>query len=433
MSLFVYVLADIIHLAKMIILLDVFFAFRKRELNHRRLILYLAGLGMGGVSAFIYFQNNITVDLVVHFIVLITMTALLYEEKIHYVVVVIIWTSFAMSMIDTMTIVLFDVLTKLIQINAEVVSRLCVSSISLILVYTVGRIYRKNTTVGMKTIGLRNLIWFSLLLVMDTIVVSVMTDINVELCVEKYKNIFMMSVVLVIAGIFIQLCAVILLSMQRNLYKEKKLLTEKYLNEQKNHYEYLEEQEKETKKFRHDFRSHLELISNLAKHNEYEEIDKYLEKMHIKIEQLGNNVTVQNGIVDAIINQYYAKALQNNIKMEVKGRFPEYCDIDAYDICTIFSNVLSNAFEAAEETEEKIISVECRYNDKNIIIVVKNSFNHEGNNANVLLKTRKGNVDYHGYGLENVKESIAKYNGILDIDTKDGIFTLTIVFSNVRK
>ena len=243
----------------------------------------------------------------------------------------------------------------------------------------------------------------------------------------------MVSVVLVIAGIFIQLCAVILLSMQRNLYKEKKLLTEKYLNEQKNHYEYLEKREKETKKFRHDFRSHLGLISNLAKNNEYEEIDKYLEKMHIKIEQLGNNVTVQNGIVDAIINQYYAKALQNNIKMEVKGRFPEYCDIDAYDICTIFSNVLSNAFEAAEETEEKIISVECRYNDKNIIIVVKNSFNHEGNSANVLLKTRKGNVDYHGYGLENVKESIAKYNGILDIDTKDGIFTLTIVFSNVRK
>ena len=99
----------------------------------------------------------------------------------------------------------------------------------------------------------------------------------------------------------------------------------------------------------------------------------------------------------------------------------------------IFSNVLSNAFEAAEETEEKIISVECRYNDKNIIIVVKNSFNYEGNNANVLLKTRKGDVDYHGYGLENVKESIAKYNGILDIDTKDGVFILTIVFNNARK
>ena len=91
MSLFIYVLADIIHLAKIIILLDVFFAFRKRELNHRRLLLCLAGLAMGGVSAFIYFYNNSIVELIVHFIVLTTMTALLYEEKIHYIVVVIIW------------------------------------------------------------------------------------------------------------------------------------------------------------------------------------------------------------------------------------------------------------------------------------------------------------------------------------------------------
>lgn len=433
MPFFVHVLADMIHLAKIIILFDVFFVFHKRVFDHRRLILCLMGLGMGGVSAFIYCHNNIFLEMIVYFIALTALTAVLYEEKIHYVVVVIIWALFALSMIDTMISVLFNILTNLIQINAEAVSRLSVSLISLGLVCFVGRIYKKNTTAGMRSIGVVNLVWFSLLLAIDTIVVSVMAYINVDLYVENYKNIYKVSVVFVIVGIFIQLCLVILLSMQRNLYKEKKLLTEKYLNEQKNHYEYLEKREIETKKFRHDFRSHLELISNLAKNHEYAEIDKYLEKMHIKIEQLGNNVTVQNGIVDAILNHYYALAGQAEVNMEVKGWFPEDCEIDAYDSCTIFSNVLRNALEAAEETEEKTISVECRYNDRNVIIVVRNSFNNEGNTTNVLLKTRKGDVDYHGYGLENVKESIAKYNGILDIDTKDKIFTLTIVFNNIRK
>lgn len=410
-----------------------FLGFRKREFERNWFVICLAGLAMSAVSVFIYGYDGIAGDILVYIIAIIVLISVLYMERVCYVIIVTIWMISALSMIDTMSGVLFDISMDLFKINADTISRLGVSIVSLVLVYIVGRIYKKNTTTGIKSVGIANLFWFTLLLAVDTFVVTVMTYINVDLYMEKYKNLYMVSVALVVIGIFIQLGAVILLSLQRNLYKEKKLLTEKYLNEQKNHYEYLEEREKETKKFRHDFRSHLELISNLAKYNEYEEIDKYLEKMHIKIEQLGNNVTVQNGIVDAILNQYYAKALQNNIKMEVKGRFPEYCDIDAYDICTIFSNVLSNAFEAAEETEEKIISVECRYNDKNIIIVVKNSFNHEGNNANVLLKTRKGNVDYHGYGLENVKESIAKYNGILDIDTKDGIFTLTIVFSNVRK
>ena len=46
---------------------------------------------------------------------------------------------------------------------------------------------------------------------------------------------------------------------------------------------------------------------------------------------------------------------KSGITMEVKGRFPEECAIDAYDLCTIFSNILSNALEAAVETEEKTI------------------------------------------------------------------------------
>lgn len=358
---------------------------------------------------------------------------MLYREKIHKVAIVVTWMILALSMIDTMSSVLFNISLNLLKINGESVSKLGVSLISLALIYAVGRVYKKNTTAGIESIGIINLFWFTLLLAVDTFVVTVMTYINVDLYMEKYKTLYMVSVVLVVIGIFIQLGAVILLSMQRNLYREKKLLTEKYLNEQKNHYEYLEKREKETKKFRHDFRSHLELISNLAKNHEHDKIDDYLEKMHIKIDQLGNNVTVQNGIVDAIINQYYAKALQYNIKMEIRGRFPEDCEIDAYDICTIFSNILSNAIEAATETEEKTVSVECRYTDRNIIIVVKNSFNNEEQNANVLLKTRKGNVDYHGYGLENMKESVAKYNGIFDIQTKDNVFTLTIVFNNIRK
>jgi len=267
----------------------------------------------------------------------------------------------------------------------------------------------------------------------DTAVVTVVEFTSLDLILEKQRNIYLLSVVLVIIGIFIQLAAVILLFTQRNVYKEKKQLTEKYLNEQKSHYEYLEKRERETKKFRHDFRSHLELISNMAQNHDVEKIHSYLEKLHIKVEELGNVVTVQNGIVDAILNQYYAKAIQCGITMEVKGRFPGDSEIDAYDICTIFSNILSNAIEAATEAEEKFVSVECRYNERNIIIVVKNSFRREQQNASSMLKTKKEDLDYHGYGLSNMKDSVDKYNGVFDIEIKDGRFVLTILFNCIGK
>ena len=221
----------------------------------------------------------------------------------------------------------------------------------------------------------------------------------------------------------------ILLVAQRNVYKEKEALTDKYLNEQKSHYEYLENREKETKKFRHDLKSHMEMISSLAKECQYERMNAYLEQMNIRIDDFGNVVTVQNGIVDAIINQYYTKAQECGVHMEVKGRFPVDCAIDAFDLCTIFSNVLSNALEAAKETEEKYIFVECVYTEMTIMIIVSNSYKPDAVNGGGQWKTRKADLNYHGYGLENIKDSVEKYKGDLDIETKDNIFSLRILFS----
>lgn len=433
MMLFVHVLADIIHLVKIIVLCDMFFIFQRRKCKYKSMLFTMAGLVMSAISIFIYLNNNHIFETVVYIVAIIAMIYLMYEEKFFSIVIVVGWMILALSMIDTMVSVLVERSLDLFKINGEIVVNLCVSLISLLLVYIVGRMYKKNITKGLKTLGVGNLILLTILMAVDTYVVTVIAIMNVEINSEVYRNLYLVAVVFVIMGIFIQLAAVIIFFTQRNVYKEKEAITDKYLNEQKNHYEYLENREKETKKFRHDLRSHMEVISNMANNHEYERMNSYLEKMHMKIDTFGNIVTVQNGIVDAIINQYYAKAEQSNVKMEVKGRFPADCMIDAYDLCTIFSNILSNAFEAAIETEEKFISVECRYTDTNIIIAVRNSYNSERNNGSSQWKTQKEDTDYHGYGLENIRDSVDKYHGVFDIETKDNMFILTILFNNTGK
>lgn len=433
MSLFLYVLADIIHLFKVFIVCDMFFSFRRRTIEYKGIYFAIVGIVMSGISAFIYLYNNDVVELGIYIFALVLFLCMLYRENLQRTVVTVLWMTWVLSMLDTMVGVLVKILINLLGLTGVAYINISVATISFILVYVVGSVYKKNATAGMNTIGIVNLFWFTCLMLADTAVVTVVEYTNLALVLEKQRNVYLLAVAFVIIGIFIQLAAVILLFTQRNVYKEKKQLTEKYLNEQKNHYEYLEKRERETKKFRHDFRSHLELISNLAKNHEVDEIHSYLETLQIKIDELGNGVTVQNGIVDAILNQYYAKALQLGITMEVKGRFPGDCGIDAYDICTIFSNILSNAIEAAADAEEKYVSVECRYNERNIIIVVKNSFRNEPENGSPVLKTRKEDLDYHGYGLTNMKDSVDKYNGVFDIEIKEDRFTLTILFNSTGK
>ena len=428
--LFINVLADLIHLIKIVVLCDVFFEFHRRKIEYKKILLPIALIAMSGTSVFIHLYDNDLIETFVYIAALVLLIFLLYKEKLLGIFLMVVWGVMALAMLDTMSAVLFDVTVDLLGIDGAFVKNLCVSVISLVVVWIVGRLYKKNATEGMHSIGKVNLLLYTLLLFADMSVVAVIAYMISGFKIDNHRNVYLIAVIFVIIGIFIQLAAVILLFYQRNVYKEKEAITDKYLNEQKSHYEYLENREKETKKFRHDLRSHMEIISSMANDHDFERMNKYLEKMHMKIDTFGNLITVQNGIVDAIINQYYTKAIQSGVKMDVKGRLPADCAIDAFDLCTIFSNILSNAFEAAVTTEEKYISLECRYNDKNIIIVVKNSFDGTTQSSNTQWKTRKEDTDYQGYGLENIKDSVKKYNGMFDIDTKEGMFILTILFNN---
>lgn len=435
MELFLYILADIVHYFNVLLVCGIFFSFQKRYLGDNRLCnelpLILTTAVVGALSAFIFMFDNDFIEMVTYIIVMIISVGIFYREKLSRLIVMTLWIIFALSMFDALVYILCDIILRLIFGYVLYFSHLITSILSFVMVIAIGKIYRKNNATNLQTIGFANLFGFTVLLVLDIFVVSVIIKQPfVESNISDKRNLYLLAVVFVIIGILIQLVAVISLFTQRNAHKEKEQILKAYLEEQKNHYEYLENREKETKKFRHDLRSHMELISNLVRSHEYEKIDNYIEQMHLEIDKFGNVVTVHNGIVDAIINQYYMKAKQNGIEMEVRGMFPTDCAIETFDLCTIFSNALSNAYEAAIEAEEKYILLECGYTDKNIIVVVQNSFNHMMHNENM---QQQKNKDYHGFGLENIRDSVNKYDGFFNIKKNEKMFSLKIIFNYVGK
>lgn len=435
MELFLYVFADILQYFNILLGCGMFFSFQKRYLGDNRLCnqlpLLLTTAVVGALSAFVFMYDNDFIGMVIYISAMIMSVGIFYREKLSSLIVVTLWILFALSMFDVLIYLLCDIILRLIFGYVLYVSNLITSILSFVMVIAIGKIYKKNNATNLQTIGFTNLFAFTALLVADIFVVSVIIKQPfVESNISDKRNLYLLAVVFVIIGILIQLVAVISLFTQRNAHKEKEQILKAYLEEQKNHYEYLENREKETKKFRHDLRSHMELISNLVRSHEYEKIDNYIEQMHLEIDKFGNVVTVHNGIVDAIINQYYMKAKQNGIEMEVRGMFPTDCAIETFDLCTIFSNALSNAYEAAIEAEEKYILLECGYTDKNIIVVVQNSFNHMMHNENM---QQQKNKDYHGFGLENIRDSVNKYDGFFNIKKNEKMFSLKIIFNYVGK
>lgn len=174
----------------------------------------------------------------------------------------------------------------------------------------------------------------------------------------------------------------------------------------------------------------MQVLSVLAKDDKYSEFDEYMKEINIRIDDFANHITINNGIVDAILNRYYSEALKKNIDITISGMFPNECHVSPYDLCTIFSNVLSNAIEAAEKADEKKIIIKCRYTENSIVIVVKNTFKDDGQFLQSKMMTTKKNIEYHGFGIENIKEAVEHNNGMLDIDIDGTIFSITLMLVN---
>lgn len=424
----IYGLTDAFHLLKILFFCDLIFMFHKRKENRFGYIVSFCIILI--LSICFYSIDASAVTFSIYAIALCIVVCLIYDERLYELFFAGLWILFLTSMLDVMLTELVNVVFEICNQNSERVEELIAAVASLLFILILGKIYREKYNFAIIKIGFIKLFLFSVLAMADAFVVVIITAVLINEYTGNHRLLYFISVIIVIIGIFIQLASVILLIISRDTYKEKQEITKKYLNEQTSHYKYLEQREKDTKKFRHDIKSHMQVLSALARNKKYFEFDEYMAEINIRIDNFGSHITVNNGIVDAIINRYYSEALNKGIDISITGMFPNTCRISPYDLCTIFSNLLSNAIEAAEKSVEKKISMECRYTEDNIVVITKNTFEDKGQFRHSKIVTTKENIEYHGFGIENIKEAVEHNNGMLDIEIKDTTFSITIMLGN---
>ena len=110
------------------------------------------------------------------------------------------------------------------------------------------------------------------------------------------------------------------------------------------------------------------------------------------------------------------------------------------DMVIILGNLLDNAIEACEKTEnKKEIKLEIKYILNNLFITIENTYNGNLNDAErggehtELPKTTKGDFINHGVGLRNVNDIVNKYNGEMSWTAKDNVFRVEILMYQIRK
>lgn len=200
---------------------------------------------------------------------------------------------------------------------------------------------------------------------------------------------------------------------------------EQQLKSQSKHLDEILVMQNQLKGFRHDIKNHWVALSGYFSNGDYEGGRKYIEQISGTFSE-GETIDTGNIALDAIISTKKALADEKGIRFDATVQIPEQIPVDAADICIIFGNSLDNAIEACEKikTDDKYINLSVIYEENSILCKIVNSIEKKNK---ITFKTTKKDKINHGFGFENIKQSLSKYNHLMKIDQNDNEFILSFV------
>lgn len=195
-------------------------------------------------------------------------------------------------------------------------------------------------------------------------------------------------------------------------------------------YNVLIENEKNIRTLKHNIDDYMSVMKNMIEHGieaEPRELMNELEGIAGDIEYTAYTSCIT---IDAILNMYRQYANNRGIKYIIQSQGDAQVNIDSLDITTILCNLIKNALEASEKTNEKFIAVNIKVTSEIVQIIIENSSLQVTIHNNLLPTSKKSDIHIHGLGLLSVEKIIQKYDGIFSIDYEGGIFTSLAYINN---
>lgn len=172
----------------------------------------------------------------------------------------------------------------------------------------------------------------------------------------------------------------------------------------------------------HEINHYLGLFETLITSGEIESAQSLLSELRSNKILMSFPSVSGNSIVDAIISQFTVQAESMGVPFSVDAHLIEDVHISALDLCSMISNMLSNALEASVVCKSPRVKLEIQPVKRYIMIRVSNAVDENVLEKNPSLATTKSNTEAHGIGTKIMKTISDKYQGMLTFDVQDGMF-----------
>ena len=155
-----------------------------------------------------------------------------------------------------------------------------------------------------------------------------------------------------------------------------------------------------------------------------EEKRAYLDEMEKEVRIYEAQNRTGNHVVDTILTEKSLLCRKKDIQLTAVDFLP------VPEICSLLGNALDNALEAAgavQRKEERLIRFSVSRQKGFLRIQVENRFEGTRKMKDGLPQTTKSDSAQHGFGVLSMKKIVEKYDGSLQVSTRDGWFLLHIL------
>lgn len=219
-----------------------------------------------------------------------------------------------------------------------------------------------------------------------------------------------------------------------HLIKKQKLLEkERILKNSLEHeleaYKILHQALEQQRSCSHEFKNYINAIYYMVELKNYDEVVKLVQavrsNMHASMDVICHT---EHLLADAILNAKYRDALRMDIHFVLETDSMQGLFVKDEDVVVIFSNLLNNALEAAQNCEDdRYIYMRIKRENEGLRILIENSHcNVICSQGEKFLTTKEKDRENHGIGIENIKNAVAKYDGTCDISYTDKQFVVDI-------
>lgn len=237
---------------------------------------------------------------------------------------------------------------------------------------------------------------------------------------------------------FISIFCCFMLS-RKNISVYETKFKNKELEKELQYYNTISESFDQLRKLRHDMGNHFGILYSLLNLKRTEQAMEYLKSVTEKIELSHDISTIDDKLVSIIFTEKFQTARKKGIAIDhtvVVSNFfyvllNQMSDIDK---TALFTNILDNSIEAAEQSLKKKLSFNIRANSDKIEITCCNSRPPvkivEGTKG---IFTTKKDKSSHGLGTQIIKQVVKRYDGVIFNSYTADTFTVTIIFERREK